>query len=96
MTRAQVEEFVGDGGWEDILLCDGFDDAFVGISQCFTRTAAVYDYEKCVAILMERDGMEREEADEYMDFNVLGAYVGETTPVFMMATISESGPWGPQ
>jgi hypothetical protein len=28
--------------------------------------------------------MTREEAEEYMDFNVLGAYMGEGTPVFIL------------
>ena len=32
---------------------------------------------------MERDGMTREEAIEWMEFNVVGAWVGETTPIFV-------------
>jgi hypothetical protein len=32
---------------------------------------------------MERDGMDVMEAVEYMDFNVLGAYAGEKTPIFV-------------
>jgi len=28
------------------------------------------------------EGMECDEADEYFNFNQLGAYVGETTPCF--------------
>ena len=43
-----------------------------------------YDYEKCISILIDRDDMTREEAEEYMDFNVLGAYMGEGTPVFIL------------
>jgi hypothetical protein len=27
--------------------------------------------------------MSREEAEEYFEFNILGAYVGEYTPVFI-------------
>jgi hypothetical protein len=41
---------------------------------------AVYSYDKCVEVL-ERD-MDYEDAVEYMEFNVTGAYVGEQTPVF--------------
>jgi hypothetical protein len=37
----------------------------------------------CEKILIERDGMTDEEAMEYFDFNVQGAWVGESTPVFL-------------
>jgi hypothetical protein len=35
---------------------------------------------------MERDGMSSDEAIEYMEFNVIGAYVGELTPAFIYET----------
>ena len=38
---------------------------------------------KCLEILMKRDGMTEEEALEYFDFNVEGAYMGEKTPVWV-------------
>jgi len=63
---------------------DGFEDAFIGISRTFNTHTALYDYDKCVGILMKRDKMEWEEAEEYMHYNVLGAYVGESTPTFLM------------
>ena len=42
-----------------------------------------YDYDKCVQLLVDRDGMDLEEAEEFFAFNILGAYVGEHTPVFL-------------
>jgi hypothetical protein len=40
---------------------------------------------------MKRDGMTEEEALEYFHFNVVGAYVGKFTPVFITrATIEEA------
>ena len=68
-----------------ILKADGFDNAVIGTSVLGSRgeTVIVYDYSKCVEILMFRDGMTDEEAIEYMDFNVVGAYMGEGTPIFM-------------
>jgi hypothetical protein len=68
---------------EDALLADGFDDALLGIGRQFTLQIAVYDYEKCVAILMERDGMSDEDAREFMEFNVVGAFVGQQAPIFL-------------
>ena len=32
---------------------------------------------------MEKEGWTHEEAVEWMDFNVVGAWVGETTPIFV-------------
>ena len=34
-------------------------------------------------VLMERDGMTKDEAHEYMEFNVVSAYVGEFSPSFV-------------
>lgn len=65
----------------DILLADGFEEAFLGIGQQFNRFFAVYDKFKCLQILSE--DMSLEEAEEYFDFNVVGVYVGENTPVFV-------------
>jgi hypothetical protein len=40
-----------------------------------------YDYRKVIEIFAE--DMEYEEAVEYFDFNVIGAWVGEGTPIFI-------------
>jgi hypothetical protein len=67
-----------------MLLADGFDEAFVGTSYRFhDGPLATYDTQMCISILMTRDGMTEEEAQEFFDFNVLGAWVGEQTPVFL-------------
>jgi hypothetical protein len=65
------------------MLADGFEKALVGFGWQFNRELAIYDYDKCVEILMERDEMDRDDAIEFMEFNVLGAWVGEGTPVFL-------------
>ena len=66
----------------DALLADGFEDALIGYSQQFNKTVALYDYDKCIKILMQRDGMDWDSAVEFFEFNTLGAYVGEATPAF--------------
>ena len=81
--RDYIEAYVESSG-EQLLLADGFDEAILGIAEGMGRSAAVlYDYRKCVQILMERDGMEEDEAQEFMDVNVVGAYIGQHTPVFL-------------
>ena len=71
---------------EGALLADGFEEALIGLGHRFTYAVAVYDRQKCLDILMARDGMTYEEAEEYFSFNVEGAYVGEQTPVFLDGT----------
>ena len=65
------------------LFADGFEDAFLGYGRQFNKLLAIYDYDKCIDILHKRDGMTLTDALEYMEFNVVGAYVGEHTPVFL-------------
>lgn len=66
------------------LKADGFDDAIIGVGAvCSNPEILVYDANKCIKILMERDGMDYEEASEFFDFNVRGAYMGEGTPMFV-------------
>jgi hypothetical protein len=66
-----------------IMLADGFEDAFIGIGQQYTRHFAIYDRQKCIDILISRDGMDEDEAEEYFEFNVVGGWVGHGTPVFV-------------
>ena len=83
--------------WEELmdiydgcLMADGFEEALVGFGTRFNSPVTIYDLNKCIGVLVERDGMSREEAEEYMDFNVLGAYVGEETPIFLGDYIHET------
>jgi hypothetical protein len=76
---------------EHTLLADGFEKAFTGYFQRVGKPkVAVYDYEKCLKVLVERDGMGLSEADEYLQFNTVGAWVGEGTPAFMYTTDIDS------
>jgi hypothetical protein len=69
----------------DALLADGLEDAFVGYTVNFHHAhVAVYDYGKCVQILVNRDGMTEEEAEECLEFNTLSAYVGENGPLYVV------------
>jgi hypothetical protein len=67
---------------EEALLVDGFEEAFIGFAErCGQPLLAVYDREKCIAVLC--GSMTREDAEEYFDFNIAGAWVGEMTPLFL-------------
>jgi hypothetical protein len=65
----------------DLLTLDGFDEAVLGVVERAGLLAVCYDRSKILKILM-RD-MNLDEAMEYYEFNILGAYMGEHTPVYL-------------
>jgi len=68
----------------EALLADGLEDAFIGYTlNHHIPHVAVYDIDKCIEVLVARDGMTHEEADEFLSFNTLGAFVGENGPLFI-------------
>jgi hypothetical protein len=67
----------------EALFCDGFDEALIGAASRFgISDVAAYDYDKVIAALM-RDGKAEAEAVEFFEFNVIGAWMGDNTPVFV-------------
>jgi hypothetical protein len=65
----------------ELLLADGFDDAIIGL--CSKSLRVIYDYDLMLEIL-EDEGMEEIEAIEHLEFNVLNAWVGDQTPIYMI------------
>ena len=65
----------------EALFADGFDEAIIGYDA--TGSCCVYDYDKCLKVLVKRNGMSFTEAHEFMEFNVVSAYVGDFTPIFI-------------
>ena len=69
---------------EDTLTMPEYEDALVGMCLQFGRPGvALYDYTKVIANLMST-GMSYEDAVEFFDFNIIGAWVGEYTPAFVV------------
>lgn len=67
---------------EECLLADGFELALIGVTEG-SNPVAVYDINRMLYVLVHRDEMTAEEAREYLDYNVINAYVGEKTPIFI-------------
>ena len=81
----KLEEILGEFYEEDDmpLSADGFDEAVIGI--CLKSRVLIYDANKMISILKSRDGMSGEDAWEFFDYNILDAYVGDETPIYMMS-----------
>jgi hypothetical protein len=69
---------------EDLLFLTEphFDEAIIGVVYQCHKALVCYDQDKVIDILMEVDGMSELDAVDYFHYNMLGAYVGEHTPVF--------------
>lgn len=93
MTREEIGEYN-----EEALLCDGFDEAIIGIAERINLGPVVaYDVDKIIEILMKDvdvDDSDLEEGEsienrkyqiayEYFEYNIKGAWMGEYTPVFI-------------
>jgi hypothetical protein len=78
-----VRDWIADINPEAVLF-DGYEDAIIGVAErCGQPTLVVYDIDKCIQILIDRDGMTYEEAEEFFGFNSLGCWAGEMTPLFL-------------
>ena len=65
---------------EEIIKANGLDDAVIGIEVNSIRL--IYSSTKIIEILMIQNNMELEDALEYYEFNIVGAYIGEKTPIY--------------
>lgn len=68
---------------ELLFLSDAeFDEAIIGVAERIGQGPVVaYDTTKLVEILSR--SMSVDEAYEFFDYNILGAYVGDKTPLFI-------------
>jgi len=68
---------------DEDLLCapPEYDSAVVGID--IYKMVLIYSVVKITEILVERDGMLPDEAMEFFDFNIAGAYMGAHTPIWL-------------
>lgn len=75
-----------------MLKADGFDEAIMGMASIWRDGSKVdvlvYDGNKMAAML-KKDGMAYDEAVEFIEFNVEGAYVGVETPIVMWPYFNE-------
>jgi len=74
----------GDEDYPLFLEPATFDDAIIGMAERLDMHVVAYDREHVVDILAQ--DMSLEDAEEYFQFNTLGAWMGKGTPVFINLT----------
>jgi len=73
----------------EALFADGLDEALIGpMRRCGQPTLAAYSYRKAVEALMRPgstfdEGLSYEDAVEWMEFNVVNAWMGPNTPAWV-------------
>ena len=71
-----------------MMKADGFEDAILGVCRRKGQADTVlYDQDTVIKILMD-DGLDYEEAVEYYENNIIGAWVGEGTPCLLYTSPS--------
>ena len=78
-TRSELLETISEFNPE-AKLADGFDDSILGYD---TKGRVIYSVNSILDTLVNRDGMDYDEAQEYFGFNIECAHVGEYTPIYM-------------
>ena len=79
-------------GSEDLVFLEPeyFDEAIIGVASNATGMFAVaYSEPKIIELLIQHDRMDPDEAMEWYQFNILGSYLGESTPLFIDETVLE-------
>lgn len=76
--------------FEGLPLWDGVDSALVGVgTRCGTPLVAVYEYEKLVQCFIN-EACDEDCAREWVDYNILGAYIGPDTPIIIYPLETDS------
>ena len=88
--RLNIRESLAEEWDTDLLFLseEEFDEAIIGVAERIGQSAVVaYDTTKIVEILSR--SMSVDEAYEYFEFNILGAYVGLKTPLFITTAFKQ-------
>ena len=65
-------------------IWDGYDDCIIGVgTRCGMTDVFIYDKHKMITKLVRRDDMTYDEALEFINFNIAGAFIGEDTPILV-------------
>ena len=79
-----AKERLEERGYEDVVIFENYsyDDALIGVTE---DNRAVYDFDKMVEWLCNKEGFSPEDAIEWIEYNTIRAlpYAGEDAPIIM-------------
>ena len=78
--EVSANEEVGAFENDDYIVADGYNDAIIGLT---TEDIVVYDIDKMVKIIVNRDNVTEEEAYAYLEFKLFPSKVGARTPIYV-------------
>ena len=81
MKREQIIELIPEEYIDKVLFADGFDEAIMGYDE--EKNRVVYSQQRMILTLVNQ-GMELEDAIEYLGFNVWCAYIGQHQPMYII------------
>jgi len=89
-TKTEIRDSIVDEYPDiDLLFMDppDYDQAIIGVSEGFgAKYTVAYDFDKVIELNMKLSEMTYEEAIEWFEYNQVGAYVGDHTPVYIHVT----------
>ena len=80
----EMQENVLEGEGVNMVAWPGLEAACLGICRVYTKPPhLLYSHAGIIKILMERDGMDEDEAVEFFEFNIGCAWHGDGTPAIL-------------
>jgi len=80
-----LAERLSEIGIDDAVIMDGYNDCVIGVLERYGMESIVlYDKAKVIDKLIEDGCDDYEGANEFYEFNQLGAWVGDKTPGFLI------------
>lgn len=83
MQREKLAKFLCEHGHDEVMLFDGLDNSFVGLTAVDGVVVAVYSTHLIIEDLMKNDKMDFGKAQEFMESHILNINIGEKNPVFI-------------
>lgn len=73
---------------EEIIVYNDLNASLIGYAvRQGLEPVAVYDFEMLVSNFTEKQNMSMEECLEHISYNIMGAYLGERTPIILFRSI---------
>ena len=81
MSQSRIDDILEQYPDEEFVILDGLDSAVVGIDA--NEYWLIYSVQLIIKKLM-KGGLSEDDAQEWFAYNILGAYMGPKTPIYLI------------